>query len=283
MLIEKRQDKCVECNLCARDCVMGVWRILDGHTRPQQVDLCNRCSHCVAVCPTGAIVHNGLDIQSIRKVNKTNLNPDVFRDIIISRRSVRQFVDKPVPRELIEKMIHLASFSPTASNEQNVGYTVITDKRLLEKTARNIFHWADRLYNFSQMGLVKIFMKFSGLSENRYIRVMEYVQEKTLNEGRDFILHNAPVLILIHAPCASPFASDNCNIAATTIVNHAHTLGLGTCFIGLMTLLLRFHYGLRKRLGVPSGRKVYAALVVGYPAYFFTNTVSRKKPEVNWQ
>ncbi len=283
MLIEKRQDKCIECTLCVRDCIMGVWRIVDGRTTPQKTELCNRCCHCVAVCPTEAIIHRGLDMQQITKVNRANLNPDVFHDVVVSRRSIRQFQDKPVPRELIERIIHLASFAPTASNDQNVGYTIITDKELLAQTARKIFDVANFFYNLSKTTIGRILMNLSGLSKNRYVRVMEYVQAKTMDEGRDFILHKAPVLILIHAPRRRPFASDNCNIAAATIVHYAHALGLGTCFIGMMALLLRFHFKLRKRLGVPAGRKVFAVLVMGYPAYLFTHTVSRKKPEVCWR
>lgn len=282
MLIEKRQDKCIECMLCARDCVMGIWRVIDGRTVPQKTELCNLCSHCVAVCPTEAIIHHGLDMRQITKVNKTSFHPDVFRDVVVSRRSVRQFKDQPVPREIIERIIDLASFAPTASNEQNVGYTVITDKELLEKTAKKIFGTANFFYNLSQTAIGRVFLRISGLSENRYVRVMEYVQARTIEEGRDFILHNAPVLILIHAPQRRPFASDNCNIAATAMVHYAHVLGLGTCFIGLITLLLKFNFQLRKRLGVPSGRKICAALVLGYPAYLFTHTVSRKKPDVRW-
>ena len=60
MRIEKREDKCSECMLCVRDCVMGVWRVVDGKSKPVDIDLCNRCSHCIAVCPCDAIIHDGL-------------------------------------------------------------------------------------------------------------------------------------------------------------------------------------------------------------------------------
>jgi hypothetical protein len=45
---------------------------------------------------------------------------------------------------------------------------------------------------------------------------------------------------------------------------------------------LQFSGKLRKKLGVPENRRVYAALVMGYPAYRYANTVSRKNPEVQW-
>jgi nitroreductase len=111
---------------------------------------------------------------------------------------------------------------------------------------------------------------------------MEHAQQQNAETGRDFILHNAPVLILIHAPKNVRFASDNCYVAATTIINYAHVLGLGTCLTGLMNVALRYSSTLRKKLVVPKNRRVYASLVMGYPAYRHTNTVSRKKAEVHW-
>lgn len=268
--------------LCVRDCVMGVWRNVHGEAQVLDVDLCNRCSHCIAVCPADAIIHDGLKNEEITAVNGENLNPDVYRDIIISRRSVRQFKNQPVPREIIEQIIDVARYAPTASNNQDVGYIVVTDKQLIEKIAKNIFGLSSRLYNQTRKGVGKIFVNMTGLARNRYVRVMKYVQEENSRSGRDFILHDAPVLILIHAPKGKPCTCDNCNIAATTIINYAHALGLGTCFIGFLTIALKFNPRLRKKLGVPNDKRVYASLVMGYPAYRFTNTVSRRKPEVQW-
>jgi nitroreductase len=175
----------------------------------------------------------------------------------------------------------VARYAPTASNNQNVGYIVITDKRVIEETAGKIFGLGEFLYNKTKKGIGRMFVNITGLSKNRYLRVMNYAQEQSSQNGRDFVLHNAPVLMLIHAP-KIPFASDNCNIAATTIINYAHAFGLGTCFVGIMILALRFSGSLRKKLGVPKNRKVYACLVMGYPSYRYANTVSRKKPEVKW-
>lgn len=282
MRIEKREEKCSECMLCVRDCVMGVWRNIDGKPQVVDIDLCNRCSHCMAVCPCDAIVHDDLKTEEMTPINRKNLSPDTYRDIITSRRSIRQFKKEPVPREILENILDVARYAPTASNSQDVGYIVITDKRLIEETAAGIFRLASRFFNMTKNGLGRFFLDVTGLSANRYLRVMNYVQEQNAQNGRDFILHNAPVLLLIHAPKRKPFACDDCNIAATTIMNYTHTLGLGTCFMGLLTLVLKWRGAIRKDLHIPEGRRVYAALALGYPSYRFTNTVSRKKPEVDW-
>jgi nitroreductase/NAD-dependent dihydropyrimidine dehydrogenase PreA subunit len=282
MKIEKLEDKCNQCMLCVRDCVSGVWRIVDGKPVPTNPDLCNRCSHCIAVCPCDAIHHDGLKAEQIKKVDRKNLNPDMYRDMVLSRRSIRQFKDEPVPRELIEQVLDVARYAPTASNDQNVGYIVVTDKKVIEETAKKIFGFASRLYNKTKKGIGRTILNLAGLTNNRYLKVMDYAQQQNAESGRDFILYRAPVLILIHAPRKSRFASDNCNIAATTIVNYAHTLGLGTCFTGMLTMALQYSNSLRKKLSVPKNKRVYASLVMGYPAYRHTNTVSRKKTEVQW-
>jgi nitroreductase/NAD-dependent dihydropyrimidine dehydrogenase PreA subunit len=282
MNITRLEDKCNKCMLCVRDCVSGVWRIVDGAPAALQPDLCNLCSHCIAVCPRGAIRHDGLDATRTARVKRKNLQPNVYREIIMSRRSIRQFRDKQVPREVIEQVLDLARYAPTASNEQNVGYIVVTDNKLIEKTAKDIFGFASRLYDRTKKGIVKLIVQATGLAENRYIKAMEYAQKQSREAGRDLILYRAPALILIHAPEKTRFACDNCNIAATTIINHAHSLGLGTCFIGFLTVALRHSKKLRGRLGVPNDRKVHACLVMGYPSYQHAGTVSRKKPDVKW-
>jgi len=282
MLIEKHEDKCSECMLCVRACSSGVWHAVDGKSRPVDIDLCNCCSQCIAVCPCDAISHDGLETKQIIKVNRNNLNPDVYRDIVLSRRSIREFKDEPVPREVIEKIIDLARYSPTASNDQNVAYIVITNKRLIEEAADYIFGFAIRVHDKTKKGIGRFLVNITGLANNRYLKKMDYYRKLHAEKGRDFVLHNAPILILIHAPGKKPFASDNCNIAATTMINYAHALGLGTCFIGFLTLALHFSGKLRKKLGVPENRKVYATLVMGYSAYRYAKTVARKNPEVQW-
>ncbi|MGB5216813.1 MAG: nitroreductase family protein [Smithella sp.] len=282
MLIEKIEDKCSECMLCVRDCVMGVWRNVNGKSSPAHMEMCNGCSHCIAVCPCDAIIHNGLKKEEISDVHLKNLSPDVYRDTIVSRRSIRQFKNQPVPRDVIEKILDVASYAPTARNQQKTGYVVITDQRLIEETAQGLFRLGSYLYNKTKKGVGRLLVKATGLSRNPYFSLMDYVQEQNAEKGRDFILHNAPVVILIHGPKRKAFISDDCNIAATTIINYAHTLGLGTCFVGMMTLLLRYSGRLRKKLGVPRGRRAYTTLVMGYPAYRYRNTVFRKKPDVRW-
>ena len=287
-MIEYLYDRCNGCLLCVRDCVAGCLREVDGRPVAVAPELCNRCSHCLAVCPRDAIVHRGLDPLQVRKINRRKLSAENYAEVVRSRRSVRQFTEETVERAAIADILDLARYSPTSSNDQNLEYLVVTDKGVLDKVSRHLFGMGAALYKKTRGGPAK--MAFSLASSAgplkiaaRYMDAMGYYVEQSEKTGRDYILHNAPALILVMAPSRAPFACDNCNIAATNITNYAHALGLGTCYIGFLTLALKFNPILRKILGVPRGRKVFASLVLGHPSYRHGATTSRKPARVIWK
>jgi nitroreductase/Pyruvate/2-oxoacid:ferredoxin oxidoreductase delta subunit len=280
--IEFDEAKCSRCMLCVRDCTGSVLRNVNGLPRAVEPEWCNLCSHCIAVCPQDAVTHTGLDANQIRPVDPGWFDPEHYRAIVQSRRSVRRYRNTPVTCEKIEEIIKLSRYAPTASNDENVGYVMITDKALIKRVSEKIFSLGPRLYAQIRSGAAGRVMDITGLSKIGPLRRMDHI----LNEaaaGRDVVLHHAPVLILLYAPRPAPLARDNCLIAATTLINYAHSLGLGTCFIGYLTVALRFSSRLRKQLGVPRGNRVHASLVMGYPAYGFSRTVSRKDPEIIWK
>lgn len=281
MNITRNEELCTGCGLCVRDCVSGVWRVVDGEPAPVDASLCNQCSHCLAVCPKGAIAHDVLDDAQAVRVNRKKIDPDSYRETVMSRRSVRNFRDREVSRETIDELLDLARYAPTASNDQNVAYTVITDRDLIRELSGRIMGAGERLYALTNKGIGKFIVRALGLRENRYLRRLDYALELKA-KGRDFILHDAPAVLLVHGPGRAPFICDNCNIAAANIVNYAHALGLGTCYTGFLTLALKLRPSMRKRVGLPRGRRVFVSLVLGYPAYVHANRVSRKKAKVTW-
>lgn len=71
------------------------------------------------------------------EANKPNISYDDFYKLTRYRRSVRWFLDKKVPHELIDKAILAANQSPSACNRQPYEFRVIDDPELL-KTVREI-------------------------------------------------------------------------------------------------------------------------------------------------
>lgn len=52
-----------------------------------------------------------------------------------SRRSVRQFSDKAIPKDLLEKIVDAARFAPTARNEQPWEFVAVTERKTIERLA----------------------------------------------------------------------------------------------------------------------------------------------------
>ena len=285
--IRRNDDKCNRCMQCVLDCASGVWKNIDGIPTVTDPDLCNRCGHCTAVCPKNAIENDFLEKNQSRRVIPELINPDAYKEIVLTRRSIRHYKNKPVASKTIEDILNVARFSPTASNSQHVSYIVITDPDTLAKISELVFSVAVKLHEYSASRSGKLIFKglrFSAAMDamlQKYIEPMEYYIELK-KSGRDLILHHAPVLVLLHGPSLSFFGADNCNIAAANITNYAHSLGLGTCYIGFVTLLSRMNKKLRRLIELPKGRTLHASLVLGYPAIKHPFTASRKFPELRW-
>jgi nitroreductase len=56
-----------------------------------------------------------------------------FYNLILSRRSIRQFKPEPVSREILEKLVNAARLAPSAANIQPLEYVVVDDKELKQK------------------------------------------------------------------------------------------------------------------------------------------------------
>ncbi|MDD5197212.1 MAG: nitroreductase family protein [Candidatus Omnitrophica bacterium] len=54
-------------------------------------------------------------------------------DTLKTRRSIRAYQDKAIPKDALKEIIDVARFSPTARNVQPWEFIVITDSRLLHK------------------------------------------------------------------------------------------------------------------------------------------------------
>jgi nitroreductase len=62
-------------------------------------------------------------------------------DLVIKRRAIRRFKDKPVSAQLLERCINAARLCPSAANLQLLEYIVIDEKRLLAQVFSTL-QWA---------------------------------------------------------------------------------------------------------------------------------------------
>ena len=64
--------------------------------------------------------------------------------VILNRRSIRRFIQKPLPLSLLEQMVDAARVAPSAANLQPLEYLIVTEKNLCKKVFQTL-SWAGYL------------------------------------------------------------------------------------------------------------------------------------------
>ena len=62
-------------------------------------------------------------------------------DVIVSRRTIRRFLQKPVDLEIIKKCVNAGRLAPSAANLQPLEYCIVIDKQLCSSLFEAL-HWA---------------------------------------------------------------------------------------------------------------------------------------------
>lgn len=180
-------------------------------------------------------------------------------EAIYTRRAVRQFTAEPVGEDMLRQLIDAAIQAPSAVNQQPWSFCVVRDKALLARISREA---KAHMLRTSPAGLVS-----------------HHFQE-LLNDPKFDIFYHAPVLIVISTVAASPWAVEDCALAAENLMLAARAAGLGTCWIGFAQAWLGTPDG-KAALGLPAAHVPVAPIIVGHPTSS-PPPVPRKEPEIRW-
>ena len=185
---------------------------------------------------------------------------------MVERRSVRAFLDRPVEKEKLERLLQLATRAPSAINLQPWEITVVFGeekkrlsrvlvKRMREKNiscapgARNRL---PEVFLERQRGLLDVILP--NLPD-------EASFEDFINEGScNFYGAPSAVIIVIDEVFSSVRLTD-IGILLGYLLLAAHAMGLGTCPIGLITA---FDDDIRELLNIPDQKQVVIGVGMGY-------------------
>ncbi|MGE4272293.1 MAG: nitroreductase family protein [Desulfitobacterium sp.] len=153
------------------------------------------------------------------------------------RKSVRNFLPKPVEAEIITQLVRAGNSAP------KVGFfhiTVIENSEVLKEISEQA------LVQFKNSG-DKLLMGPAAVEGYRP-------------------LYGAPVFFLLSAPLASPSKEATTSCAVTCITIAATALGLGSCYIQSALLGIKGNPKLIEKVGIPFGLTPICGVVVGYSA-----------------
>ena len=269
-MIRVDESLCIACGGCIRACPGG---LITKQEFPVPIengwDLCIDCGHCVAICPTGAMHQRSMGPEDCEEID-IHLIPrwDRVRQYLISRRSVRGYIHKPIEKEKVLQLLDVARYAPNGANRQVIRWLVINDPAKVRRIAEMTIGW---------MRVVK--EKAPALYAEANLEVFVAAWDG----GEDRISRGAPCILMACAPKDERTAPPAAMIAIHQIQLAAPALGLGTTFTGSINTASQGYPPLIEVLGLPEGTIPHGTCVIGYPAEKYQRIPVRKPVDVTWR
>ena len=196
-----------------------------------------------------------------------------FDDVLMGRRSIRGYQDKPVPKALLEEVLALAMRSPSSMNTQPWNFTVLTgaalDKIREGNTERNLagvphsreFRTGEAFvgqHRDRQVGVAKQLFAAMGIAREDKEARLDWVL-------RGFRQFDAPVCVIItydRILASSDDTAFDCGAVTTALVNAAWSRGLGAVINsqGIMQSPV-----VREHAGIAEDQVIMKAVALGWP------------------
>jgi len=276
-------ESCVGCGHCVRVCPMHIFVQSpdSASVRTAHTETCFGCGHCVAVCPKDAIRHPLFPDGKVHPIDYASYpSPGQLMLLLKARRSNRVFTDQPVPSETLSQILEAAHRAPTASNLQEVAFTVITDPAKLKLVIEFTIGVFDRLAKRLEMPVLgPVLMRMNPIAR-RYAPLFRRMVELYAS-GKDVVLRGAKAVILIHAPTTNRFGGADANLAYQNASLMAESLHLAHFYTGFVVSAAGEARGkLEKQLDIRG--TIHAGMALGMSDLRYPNMVDRKDIRVSF-
>ena len=149
-------------------------------------------------------------------------------ETILHRRSIRSFLEKPIPKPVLEQIVLAGQYAPSAMNRQNWHFTVLQNQEKIQSLAKAIA---------AELGM-----------------------------GEEYCFYRPAALILVSAPKDSHNGLADCACALENIFLAAWSLDVGSVWINQLKEIcdrpaIRAHLDER---GVPADHLVGGMAALGY-------------------
>jgi nitroreductase len=254
----------------------------------QPVFGCMACGQCMAICPTQAIQINGREMSADDLIDFSGMKEkpayESLKNLMIGRRSIRDFKDTEIPMEIIEKIIDAAVTAPMGIPPSDVNLLVITGKDKVREFSFDVIDYFSKvkwLFSKPMLWLWRLYGKETyQLMKSFALPLFRFFPESKA-KGENYLLYDAPLALYF---TASPY-SDPADpyIPATYAMLAAESLGLGSCMIGSIHPMIQSGAKkLKQKWNIPQKSPAGIIVIVGYPKFKFHSGIKRSFAKVSY-
>ena len=292
-LVTIDQEKCNGCGKCVAVCKDFEFKIVNGKAvlTDQPLFGCIACGHCMAICPEGAILVTGrsLSPNDLFTLPDQPLKPDyaALLQLLQSRRSIREFKEQPVSREVIDLIISAAKTAPMGIPPSDVNLLVLDGKEKVRQFSSDFCNLLDKNRWFVSGWFMALMAPFYDKKTMRFfkkfMRPVFDIYIGSMKIGEDVVTYNAPAAIYFYG---SPFCDPaDPIIAATYAMMAAESLGLGSCMLGAIHPFLQYGSEAKKfrnKYAIRFKSREGLVLIIGYPRVKYAKGVRRTFANVDF-
>jgi len=181
-------------------------------------------------------------------------------DAIKNRRSVRAYESRGIDRAVLEEIIEAGQWAPSGMNLQLWRFVVVEDTDFRKK----LFDAA-----------VPSYYKLRG-----QIGVSAAVRKPIDDATKDPVFYFAPVIIFVVGTKLATYA-DDCPMVCQNMMLAAHSLGIGSCWVGYGQLALQDDE-IKQALELKDDEQAFGPILLGYPEGGFPDPPRKKTPTIKW-
>ena len=282
-------DRCVGCGLCAAVCPMDTLAVKDGKAVVQGGDSLN-CDHCAAACPEGAIQVTSIDPElsrfrtfsaDSRWLPHGRFDTAPLVNLMGSRRSCRNYTDRPVDPALLEDLVKVGITAPSGSNCQPWTFTILPDRAAVDRLGRQVGDFFLKINRMAEKRWLRQGLRLIGKPAlddyyRHHYRTVQMGLAAWEREGGDLLFHGATAAIGVAAQNDASCPGEDALLATGHILLAAHAMGLGTCLIGFAIEAMRRDRTIVRWLGMPDRETAHAVIALGWPDETYQRVAGRK-------
>lgn len=281
-------ERCNSCGLCVKIC--KDFSLKMENNKPvlseKPVFGCIACGQCMAICPTKAIEVSGREMSGDDRFDFPEgwdrASYEQLKNLMLGRRSIRDFKNKEIGEELIGKLIDAAVSAPMGLPPSDVHLVVIKGQSKVREFSFDVLDYIGKnswIFSVPAIWFWRLAGKETYQLMKSFAEPMVRFFAESKEKGENYLLYDAPLAMYFSA---SPYCDPaDPYIPATYAMLAAESLGLGSCMIGSIHPFIQ--YGakkLKRKWNLPAKAPSGIVVIFGYPKYTFTSGIKRTFAEV---